>query len=139
MRAMVLLMITTILLVPLAGCTGDDGEIVIVESEEPDWINERGENPNTWNLTLKNSQWLEIKSALQIWEEKDGQTMLVPMYIISGEWVMADDFPIHSPVFGGEYNYCVFYRSYDDSCFATTSDSDYSLVEWSIIYRIHEV
>ena len=42
MRAMALLMITTLLLVPLAGCTGDDSEIVIVESEEPGWINERG-------------------------------------------------------------------------------------------------
>jgi hypothetical protein len=136
---MALFMIITILLVPLTGCTGNDEEIVIVESEEPDWINDRGENPNAWNLTLKNSQWLEIKSAFQIWEEKDGQILQVPMYIISGEWQMIGmEYSMeYSPVFGGEYNYCVYYR--DGSCFATTSDSDYSLVEWSIIYRIHNV
>ena len=64
MRAMALLMITTLLLVPLAGCTGDDGEIVIVESEEPDWINEKGDEKIDWNLSLEENQWLEIKSSV---------------------------------------------------------------------------
>ena len=71
MRGIALLMITTLLLVPLSGCTGDDSEIVIVESEEPEWINERGVEKNDWNLSLEDNQWLEVQSAFQIFNYED--------------------------------------------------------------------
>ena len=148
MRGIALLMITTLLLVPLSGCTGDDSEIVIVESEEPEWINERGVEKNDWNLSLEDNQWLEVQSAFQIFNYDDERYPLMlqmPILINQNTSKVGTDvnvfasLPSYSPFFGEDYHSCEFLN--DGVCYeySTLSNSVNSLIEWSIIYRIHEV
>ena len=138
MRAMALLMITTLLLVPLAGCTGDDGEIVIVESEEPNWINEKGDEKIDWNLSLEENQWLEIKSSV-FWYSYNGDSDVYRQsLVISSELIPMIEGTGYSPIFGGTYEACVFYA--EGVCYATNPENNaFELNNWSIIYRIHEV
>ena len=147
MRAMALLMITTILLVPLSGCTEEGDES---SSNEGDWINQSGEGVNDWNLSLNDNQWLEIKSAIQIFEynAEPNYPFVYSMPILinfntskigTDTVIMHEDYG-YSPYFAGDYHSCEWIN--DGYCVDPSSLGDIpfeSLIEWSIIYRIHEV
>ena len=58
-----------VVLLPLSGCFG--GVIGDAEADDDDsdddhtqWINDVGISPISWNLTLNQNQWLEVKSAV---------------------------------------------------------------------------
>ena len=76
MRIIAPMMILIMMFSTLAGCTsqtdgvtefeeGDVDEILgfIENSQEPEWINDRGDSTYKWQISLTDEQWLEVHSA----------------------------------------------------------------------------
>ena len=122
-----------ILSVGLAGCTGDEDH---EEDDGPDWVNERGNASQAWNISLEEDEWIEVKSAISL-GLKDGKYYSGTSYILSesGYRVMVG----FSPIFGGNYSFCGYEELSSDGCVTFDNDGEVSYDEWSIIYRIHEV
>ena len=133
MKSKSLILALLILSVGLAGCTGDDDH---EEDEGPNWVNERGNASQTWNISLEEDEWIEVKSATSL-GHKDGEYYSGTSYILSesGYRVMVG----FSPIFGGNYSFCGYEELSSDGCVTPDNDGEVSYDEWSIIYRIHEV
>ena len=152
MRVIAPMMILIMMTSTLAGCTGGDpdgggnDEIdmetiqeFIDEMQESEWINDRGDGQNQWSISLSDDQWIEIKIAqILIQYHANGENY----YITRGAVIASDEGYIvgegHSPIYGGNYSLCIDLTS-NLNCLYTPSDSEQTLHEWSIIYRIHSV
>ena len=128
----------TIFCALFAGCAGDsdgaDSDIEIVS--EPDWVNDRGTD-GMWSLSLDQTKWLEVKSATMLIDDGDETVERSSWGMLIHEqngWNLEDSF---SPIFGGNYTSCFTYNS--GTCFSEDPDGWYTLVEWSVVYRIHDV
>ena len=145
----------------LAGCTGDpdaggadeiDAETLqalqdfINGTIEPEWINDRGDSGHQWTLSLNDDQWLEVASAYAVIQStvdgEDENTAWLAM-IVSDEGYIAQygrEYESISPIFGGNYSLCI---NWDNGiCYEYDRDQldhDPQMVEWSVIYRIHDV
>ena len=140
----------------LAGCTGDpdaggndeiDAETLqnlqdfINGTMATEWINDRGDSGHYWNLSLSDDEWLEVSSATAImYHYHDGQDHFNswPALIVSDEGYIAgygSNSERMSTIFGGNYSLCI---NWDDGiCYDYDRDTEYEIVEWSVIYRIH--
>ena len=151
MRIIAPMMILIMMTSTLAGCTGGDpdgggnDEIdmetiqeFIDEMQESEWINDRGDGQNQWSISLSDDQWIEIKIAqIIIQYHSNGENY----YTTRGAVIASDEGYIvgeYSPIYGGNYSLCVDLTS-DLNCLYEPSDSEQTLHEWSIIYRIHSV
>lgn len=148
--AMTLLMIAS----ALAGCTSGDPDgdglesldedeldalIQLIEESSVEWINDRGSASETWTISLEDDQWLEVKSAGSLINyEDEGQSTTIS---ISGAIMDDDGWRVgsFSPIFGGNYTYCQQYI--ENLCWDQYGSSEVYLevIEWSIIYRVHQV
>jgi len=156
MRAVAIPMILLMLSASFAGCTGDpDGggndeidaetlenlQDLINGTMEPEWINDRGDPGHYWNLSLSDEEWLEVKSATTImYHYHDGEDHFTNWYalIVSDEGYIAQSdnaLTRNSPIFGGNYSLCINWN--DGVCYDYDRDTEYEIVEWSVIYRIH--
>jgi peptidyl-prolyl cis-trans isomerase B (cyclophilin B) len=138
----------------LAGCTGDpdaggndeiDAETLqnlqdfINGTMATEWINDRGDSGHYWDISLSDEEWLEIASAEAImYHYHDGEDHFTnwPAVIVSDEGYLAylaqSD---NSPIFGGNYSFCI---NWDNGiCYDYDRDSEWEIIEWSVIYRIH--
>ena len=133
MKSKSMILALLILSVGLVGCTGDEDH---EEDEGPDWVNERGNASQAWNISLEEVECIEVKSAISL-GLKDGKYYSGTSYILSesGYRVMAG----FSPIFGGNYSFCGYEELSSDGCVTFDNDGEVSYDEWSIIYRIHEV
>ena len=147
------LMVLILLSGTIAGCTGDpDGgsndeidaetisnlEDLLDSLVEPEWINDRGDLGHAWNLSLSDNQWLEVKSAAGVMyyvgdDDDDPYRWTQPIYVMSDDGYFTRSGFMLS--FGGNYSLCVDISGIN--CYNYDLDSDYTLYEWSIIYRIH--
>ena len=152
MRILVPMTILIMMLSTLAGCTsqtdgvtefeeGDVDEILgfIENSQEPEWINDRGDSSHDWNVSLNDEQWLEVKSsrALEYYEIQGEDRWASTHYYVrsdTGHFVFEEEY---SPIFGGNYSIC--YNAGNNLSNCPHSNSERMLVEWSVIYRIHNV
>ena len=144
----------------LAGCTSDpdgggndeiDAETLsnlqdfINGTMGPEWINDRGDRGHAWSLSLTDDQWLEVASAYAVMEaEYDNEYRFSTWQamIVSDEGYVAGvgHSESKSPLFGGNYSLCIQWS--DGICHQYNLDlADHAqqIVEWSVIYRIHEV
>ena len=144
----------------LAGCTSDpdggandeiDAETLqnlqdfINGTMEPEWINDRGDSEHEWALSLNDDQWLEVASAYAVMQGTyDGHNQINTWgaMIVSDEGFVAGSAHSESksPLFGGNYSLCINWSQgicykYDRD----QADHDHQMIEWSVIYRIHEV
>ena len=138
----------------LAGCTSDpDGggndeidaetlqnlQDLINGTMEPEWINDRGDSGHQWTLSLNDDQWLEVSSirALIGDNESEHNIWSQPGHIMSDGGYLMNDGQSNSPIFGGNYSFCsdISYQT----CLLHPDDADRYMVEWSVIYRIHDV
>lgn len=138
-KAKLLTLIMTMAL--LSGCAGDsdDGDYEDGGTEGPSWINDVG-SETPWSISLESTEWLEVKSAAQILEtQEDNETMRlqVGMMIIHDENWSISGSDEYSPIFGGNYTSCVWYD--DGICYQSHPSINWSSIEWTVIYRIHEV
>ncbi len=150
MRAKALLMALAMMTTTLAGCSGTDGVSEIEEGDmqgiwdlvnnthEPEWVNDRGDLGQLWTISLSDDQWLEVQSQrFTFTHYHDGE------YHFSsyGGLISTDDGYLFqsgfSPIFGGNYTSCVDWDDY--VCYDHSRDSGNEVVEWSIIYRVHNV
>ena len=129
----------TIFCALFAGCAGDsdgaDSDIEIVY--EPDWVNDRGTD-GMWSLSLNQTEWLEVKSATMLIDNDDEPVERSSQGMIIHEengWVLSPS--SSSPIFGGNYTSCFYFSS--GTCWSEDPDGRYTLVEWSVVYRIHDV
>lgn len=133
--ALVLLLLT----VSFSGCIGENE--VSSTDDGPSWINETGTTDQHWAIQLDDDEWLEVKSAAVILEyylesgnltETQGYTILE-----SNGWTVNG----YSPIFGGSYTGCYFnselYECIDD--YYPNVNQGFTVTEWSVIYRVHEV
>ena len=153
MRGKAILMALAMVTTALAGCTGTDGVSEIEEGDmqgiwdlvnnthEPEWVNDRGDSGHYWNISLSDDEWLEVASAAAImYHYHDGQDHFTswPALIVSDKGYMAGygtNSERISPIFGGNYSLCI---NWDDGiCYDYDRDTEYEIVEWSVIYRIH--
>ena len=140
----------------LAGCTGDpdaggndeiDAETLqnlqdfINGTMATEWINDRGDSGHYWNISLSDEEWLEVASADAVmYRYHDGEDYFTswPALIVSDEGYNAQygrNYESKSPIFGGNYSLCI---NWDDGiCYDYDRDTEYEIVEWSVIYRIH--
>jgi len=140
----------------LAGCTGDpdaggndeiDAETLqnlqdfINGTMATEWINDRGDSGHYWNISLSDEEWLEVASAEAVmYHYHDGEDHFTswPAMIVSDEGHIAQygrNYESKSPIFGGNYSLCI---NWDDGiCYDYDRDTEYEIVEWSVIYRIH--
>ena len=89
-----------ILSVGLAGCTGDEDH---EEDEGPDWVNERGNASQAWNISLEEDEWIEVQSVQSL-ADYDEEPVIFNSYIVSEEgFAVSVGF---SPIFGGNYTLC---------------------------------
>ena len=144
-RVFVLLLVT---MLTMSGCFGGVGDAEAGDNDDDsDWINERGIGEPTWNISLSDDEWLEVKSATYILTEQKGQDanssqneFYQDEFFLqeSAGWLVTNS---HSPIFGGEYVSCI--SIYDNGqCFGLSVIYDEGNIintEWSIIYRIHSV
>ena len=122
-----------ILSVGLAGCTGDEDH---EEDEGPDWVNERGNASQAWNISLEEDEWIEVQSVQSLADYNE-EPVIFNSYIVSEEgFAVSVGF---SPIFGGNYTLCFSGQLRYDGCLTEDPDGDWVASEWSIIYRIHEV
>ena len=122
-----------ILSVGLAGCTGDEDH---EEDEGPDWVNERGNASQAWNISLEEDEWIEVQSVQSLADYNE-DPVIFNSYIVSEEgFAVSVGF---SPIFGGNYTLCFSGQLRYDGCLTEDPDGDWVASEWSIIYRIHEV
>ena len=144
----------------LAGCTGDpdaggndeiDAETLqslqdfINGTMATEWINDRGDSGHRWTLSLMDYQWLEVGAIRVVLSDNSSgeNDWSQPAYIMSDEgYVIADssmrDGQSNSPIFGGNYSFCSQIIN-SLTCLLHPSDNDRYMVEWSVIYRIHDV
>jgi len=156
MQTKAALMVLVLLSGTIAGCTGDpdggandeiDAETLqnlqdfINGTMEPEWINDRGDSGHQWTLSLSDDQWLEVASATAImYHYHDGQDHFTSWQalIVSDEAYIAGygtNSESISPIFGGNYSLCI---NWDDGiCYDYDRDTEYEIVEWSVIYRVH--
>ena len=150
MRVIAPMMILIMMTSTLAGCTSqtdgineiEEGDIeniltFIEENQEPEWINDRGNSSHQWHVSLLDTQWLEIYSAsmaLYRYNDNEDQYASWDGIIVSDEGYYVNE---KSPIFGGNYSLCVNYQDY--ICYDYDRDTEFSLMEWSVIYRIHNV
>ena len=144
--SMVLLMIAS----ALAGCTsGDpdgDGEMgidadtlemieqLLNNSIDAEWINDRGDSSQLWEISLEDDQWLEVKSAVSVLEY-EGELISYTSSVRSTEgFAVSSGF---SPIFGGNYSWCAMSFSEQLPCANEDPDGDWIVSEWTIIYRVH--
>ena len=144
--SMVLLMIAS----ALAGCTsGDpdgDGEMgidadtlemieqLLNNSIDAEWINDRGDSSQLWEISLEDDQWLEVKSAVSVLEY-EGELISYTSSVRSTEgFAVSSGF---SPIFGGNYSWCAMSFSGQLPCANEAPDGDWTVSEWTIIYRVH--
>ena len=144
--SMVLLMIAS----ALAGCTtGDpDGmdtseidadtlemiERLLNNSVDAEWINDRGDSSQLWEISLEDDQWLEVKSAVSVLEY-EGELISYTSSVRSTEgFAVSSGF---SPIFGGNYSWCAMSFSGQLPCANEDPDGDWIVSEWTIIYRVH--
>ena len=134
----------------LAGCTGDPdaGGNDEIDAETfqnlqdffnntmaTEWINDRGDSGHYWNISLSDDEWLEVKSAVTVinYEGEDSS---------HGSFVRSEEgFAIgagFSPIFGGDYSWCTMSFGSEIPCANEDPDGDWVVVEWTIIYTIHE-
>lgn len=102
----------------LAGCTSDpDGmdsseidadtlemiEQLLNNSVDAEWINDRGDSSQLWEIYLEDDQWLEVKSAVSVLEY-EGELISYTSSVRSTEgFAVSSGF---SPIFGGNYSWC---------------------------------
>jgi peptidyl-prolyl cis-trans isomerase B (cyclophilin B) len=159
MRTTTILIALTMLTTGLAGCTGDpdgggndeiDAETLqnlqdfINGTMVTEWINDRGDSGHQWTLSLSDDQWLEVSSIrVVLGDNSSGENdWSQPAYIMSDEGYYITDSSMrdgqsNSPIFGGNYSFCSGISS--QTCFLHPYDDDRYMVEWSVIYRIHDV
>ena len=154
-------MILLMLSASFAGCTGDpdaggndeiDAETLqnlqdfINGTMATEWINDRGDSGHQWTLSLNDDQWLEVASASAVTQATyDGENKISTWnaMIVSDEGYLSQygrEYESKSPIFGGNYSLCI---NWDNGiCYEynrDTADHDHQIVEWSVIYRIHDV
>ena len=130
---MSMILALVILSVGLAGCTGDEDH---EEDEGPDWVNERGNASQAWNISLEEDEWIEVQSVQSLADYNE-EPVIFNSYIVSEEgFAVSVGF---SPIFGGNYTLCFSGQLRYDGCLTEDPDGDWVASEWSIIYRIHEV
>ena len=132
----------------LAGCTSDpDGmdsseidadtlemiEQLLNNSMEPEWINDRGDSSQFWEISLEDDQWLEVKSAVSVLEY-EGELISYTSSVRSTEGFAVSSGL--SPIFGGNYSWCSAVL-YEYPCINEDPDGDWIVSEWTIIYRVH--
>ena len=159
MKTMATLLTLVLVSSALAGCTGDpdgggndeiDAETLqnlqdfINGTMATEWINDRGDSGHQWTLSLSDDQWLEVSSIRTVLgDNSSGENQWSqPAYIMSDEgYYIADssmrDGQSNSPHFGGNYSFCSDISS--QTCLLHPYDDDRYMVEWSVIYRIHDV
>ena len=149
MRKDQIFVLLLVLLLPMTGCFGDViGDTQADDNDdynEPAWANDIGTNVLNWSLSLDVNEWLEVKSAYVIvaqtsstnnGSQQTTNSEQVRMIVQEdGDWIVSGD--SHSPIFGGNYHLCAFYD--DGECYDIYPGGYYSVVEYSIIYRIHSV
>ena len=104
------------------------------------WINDVGINPISWNLTLNQNQWLEVKSAVGLFttdsNNSDEETNQYPLTVIEQNgWMVGSSG--YSPIFGGTYSMCGL--MVEETCYSSDPDGNWFYSDWTIIYRIHSV
>ena len=146
MRKDQIFVLLLVLLLPMTGCFGDvvgDAQ-ADDDDDQPAWVNNVGTDVVNWSLSLNNNQWLEVKSAYVLvghtsTMNNESQTPILEQIGMivqeDSNWILSSD--SHSPIFGGNYHLCAFYD--DGVCFDSHPSASYSVVEYSIIYRIHSV
>ena len=133
----------------LAGCTSDpDGmdsseidadtlemiEQLLNNSVDAEWINDRGDSSQLWEIYLEDDQWLEVKSAASVLEY-EGELLSYTSSVRSTEgFAVSSGF---SPIFGGNYSWCAMSFSGQLPCANEAPDGDWTVSEWTIIYRVH--
>ena len=133
----------------LAGCTSDpDGmdsseidadtlemiEQLLNNSVDAEWINDRGDSSQLWEIYLEDDQWLEVKSAVSVLEY-EGELISYTSSVRSTEgFAVSSGF---SPIFGGNYSWCAMSFSEQLPCANEDPDGDWIVSEWTIIYRVH--
>jgi len=148
MRIIAPMMILIMMTSTLAGCTSQtdgvneiqEGDVETIlsfidEIQEPEWINDRGNSSYEWQISLSDNQWLEVYSArLALYHYHDNQDNYASWdgIIVSDEGYYVSD---KSPIFGGNYSLCVNYEDY--ICYDYDRDTEYTMIEWTVIYRIH--
>ena len=137
----------------LAGCTSDpDGmdsseidadtlemiEQLLNNSVDAEWINDRGDSSQYWGISLEDDQWLEVKSVmyvLQFYEDNESSSIMNQGTVLSSEgFRVGSGF---SPIFGGTYSSCATYYGSEYPCLNEDLDGDWTVSEWTIIYRVH--
>jgi cyclophilin family peptidyl-prolyl cis-trans isomerase len=155
MRTTTILIALTMLTTGLAGCTGDpdgggndefDAEALqnlqdfINGTVQPEWNNDRGDSGHQWTLSLSDGQWLEIHSVYVLLvhhHDEDGgwcHYSTQPAIVVTEAGYMLSNGM--SMMFGGNYTLCVEWS--DGVCYNENRDAESVMVEWTIIYRIHE-
>ena len=150
MKSKAVLMALAMMTTALAGCSGTDGVSEMEEGDmqgiwelvnstnEPEWINDRGDSGHQWTISLTDDQWLEVQSTRATMRDYlDGEEHLSQRYaVISSE----DGFSFEigmAPVFGGNYSFCISFSN--NICYDYDRDAMDEMLEWSIIYRVHNV
>ena len=139
MKSINALLIVTIFTSIFAGCVGDstDNTTTAVEDSGPDWINDVGTNDSLWSISLEQDQWLEVKIATTI-INAENENISYPVSLLSDEkFVLNPSVSSYSPKFGGSYSLCVMMM--EGICVVEDPDNNWEIIDWSIIYRIHEV
>ncbi len=160
MRSKAVLMALAMMTTTLAGCSGTDGVSEIEEedmqgiwelvngTQGPEWVNDIGDSGHQWTISLSDDQWLEVGYARAvIGENHSGEyPRSTPVYVLSdeghllaGSGLGGGDYSL-SPRFGGNYSMCVDWSiDYGAVCDLIPYDDDRYLIEWTIIYRVHDV
>ena len=135
----------------LAGCTSGDPdgmdtseidadtlemiEHLLNNSVHAEWINDRGDSSQLWEISLEEDQWLEVKSAASVLEY-EGELMSYTSFVRSSEGFAV--YSGFSPIFGGNYSWCVMnFMGEELPCANEDPDGDWTVSEWTIIYRVH--
>ena len=146
MKSINALLIVTIFTSIFAGCVGDstDNTTTVVEDGGPDWINDVGTNDSLWNISLEEDQWLEVKSATTVIIDfsyiSGPEIYSIPSALMSADnYTLNPLFSSYSPIFGGSYSWCALLVEMPYYCYDLSNDEELYLLNWSIIYRIHEV
>ena len=159
MRTTTVLIALTMLTTGLAGCTGDPdaGGNDEIDAEDlqnlqdfingtmaTEWINDRGDSGHQWTLSLSDDQWLEVNAIKVVLSDNSSgeNDWSQSAYIMSDEGYIIRDSSMRdghskSPIFGGNYSFCSDIGS--QTCRLHPYDDDRYMIEWSVIYRIHDV
>ncbi len=154
MRIIVPMLILIMMTSSLAGCTSqtdgvnefEEGDVDSIleflgEMQEPEWINDRGNSSYQWQISLSDEQWLEIDSArlamYHFHDNQDNYASRVGMIVSEEGYVVNNNDNSRSPIFGGNYSLCVNFDDY--ICYDYDRDTEYTIIEWTVIYRIHNV